>query len=96
MEVYRSLLLKSFKNFLTQLKDLANRKSNIYIFDPFPVICPRQKNCANYLGPIRTFSDDNHLSREGSKLLYENFLGFLKREKLIDKNKLMKFSTSGS
>ena len=82
----KSLLKKAYSSFLTQLSDLARRNSNVYVFNPFPVLCPNKNYCTNYLGSTKTFADHTHLTEEGGEYLYVYFWDFLKKAKLISQH----------
>ncbi|MGV7220297.1 MAG: acyltransferase family protein [Nitrospinales bacterium] len=80
------LLKKAFNSYLTRLSDLEQRKSNVYVFNPFPALCPNPNDCTNYFGSIKTFVDHNHLTEEGGEYFAKSFWDFLKKSKLISQN----------
>lgn len=65
----------------TYLLTLEKEIPNLRIFDPFPIICPEgQRNCSSHRGETMLFTDSNHLSREGVRLLETPFVAFLEEK----------------
>jgi len=61
------------------LAKLSNRHENVYIFNPFDLLCPDKKICTTLVDGKKLFRDDDHLSREGAKYLFDDFKDFLLR-----------------
>ena len=71
------------KEFYSEVKQRALNNLNFYTFDPLPIYCKDSKECFNCLDGIKLFSDTNHLSKEGSKVMLLPFYKFLKDNKLL-------------
>jgi len=58
------------------------KDSRISFYNPYKVLCPKNKCYVyNKTNDILTHRNYNHLTREGSKLLTENFNNFFINEK---------------
>lgn len=78
MLVDRQSELRRLASLKTYLLSLETQIPNLRVFDPFPVICPaHQSNCSTHRGAVMLFTDSNHLSREGVRLLEPSFLAFI-------------------
>ncbi|MFM8276534.1 MAG: SGNH hydrolase domain-containing protein [Cyanobium sp.] len=65
------------------LSSLENELPNLRVFRPFSAICPPdQSQCSTFRGDRMLFTDTNHLSREGVRLLEDPFLRFLHQQGL--------------
>lgn len=62
---------------------LKKKNKNIYIYDPFNLLCPSETICSTINNDIILFRDDDHLSRDGAKYLLPSFIDFLKINELI-------------
>ena len=66
------------------LNGLSAVYNNIKIYKPFDALCPKRLVfCETYIRSVRTFRDDDHLSRDGSLMVASDFLDFARREGLI-------------
>lgn len=60
------------------LRSLEQELPNLRLFDPFPIVCPpSQGQCSTHRGDRMLFTDSNHLSRQGVRLLEQPFLAFV-------------------
>ena len=71
------------KTILDALKSVERKNGNVYMYDPFNLLCPDETVCETAVGKRQLFRDDDHLSRAGSKYLYKHFLDFLRKNKLM-------------
>ena len=61
------------------LSGLEREISNLHVFRPFSFLCPTgQRQCSTSYGDKMLFTDSNHLSREGVRVLEQPFLDFLR------------------
>jgi peptidoglycan/LPS O-acetylase OafA/YrhL len=66
------------------LTRLSKENANIYVFDPFPLLCPPSNTlCFPNIGDTQLYTDEHHLSTEGSLFLYDDFTSFLSRNNLL-------------
>lgn len=65
------------------LTRLSNKHENLYIYDPFEILCPGKEICTTIVDSKTLFRDDDHLSREGAKHLFANFSEFLSVNNLL-------------
>lgn len=56
---------------------LSKRHEHVYVWDPFNVLCP-QATCAAVVNRKPLFFDADHLSADGNRALYPDFVAFLK------------------
>lgn len=60
------------------LQSLEKEIPNLRVFHSFPIVCPpEQRECSTHLGSSMLFTDSNHLSPHGVRLLEKPFLAFL-------------------
>ena len=64
-------------------KELSNEHDNIFVYNAFNLLCPNGEVCKTTIEGQKIFRDDDHLSREGAKFLYEDFTTFLTERELI-------------
>lgn len=84
LTVDRNAAYTSSLRSIDALRRLATKHKNIFVYDPFPAICPPWKSTCNASEKGRLlFTDAYHLSRDGALLLYPDFLSFLHRNKLL-------------
>ena len=57
--------------------------SNVYIYDPFDLLCPSKSLCTTIVDETKIFRDDDHLSRDGARYLYKDFTNFLYTKNLL-------------
>lgn len=63
---------------------LARRYSNVFVYDPFHILCPsRLKKCSTVVNGKVAYYDTNHLNSQGGALLYPSFSRFLKSNNLV-------------
>jgi hypothetical protein len=66
------------------LTELQKTNLNFFVYDPFGKLCPPSRSqCSTNVNGVPRFSDNDHLSRDGSLLLEEDFTGFLSRHGLL-------------
>lgn len=70
-EINRDFLLRFREPTMASLRTLNNRLG-VYIWDPFPLLCP-QTVCSAFDGSKPKFSDGDHLSSYGNRLLVDSF-----------------------
>jgi hypothetical protein len=77
----RSAMLRSLLPVERHLQQLEGEIPNLQIFRPFPILCPPSAgSCSTHRGDVMLFTDTNHLSGQGAKLLQEPFLQFLAQQ----------------
>jgi peptidoglycan/LPS O-acetylase OafA/YrhL len=60
------------------LQSLEKEIPNLRVFHSFPIVCPpQQRECSTHRGSTMLFTDSNHLSLHGMRLLEKPFLAFL-------------------
>lgn len=64
------------------IKPVELRNKNFFLYDPFPVICPAEPVCSNYLNGTRVFLDKHHLNNTAGEYLHRDFIRFLVDKKL--------------
>ena len=81
----RTQLMQRFFKLNRGLEVLTKTSANIYIYNPFEVICPREKKiCRSNIGEVAAYKDDNHLSEDGALMLLDDFIHFLQKRELIN------------
>jgi peptidoglycan/LPS O-acetylase OafA/YrhL len=64
---------------MDQLDRLARKHENVFVFDPFPVLCPPEsRRCYSRKDGIFMYRDKEHLNVHGATLLARPFTEFLK------------------
>lgn len=67
------------------LYDLSQKRTDFFVFDPFPVLCGAS---AGDCTPVRDghliYRDESHLTGKGSELLAAPFEAFLRSHQLLD------------
>jgi len=72
------------KQFYEEVHKRVVKSGNFYIFDPMPIYCPQeQEECSRIIDGIVAFQDTNHLTRDGAKLMLNEFSLFLAHHNLI-------------
>ncbi|PZD74475.1 O-acetyltransferase OatA [Acaryochloris thomasi RCC1774] len=74
----RDFLLGYRKPVMDKLNKLASHSSNVFIWDPFPILC-KADECSAFDGNQPLFYDGDHLSSYGSRALYPSFLSVLEK-----------------
>ena len=64
-------------------RNLEKKYSNVFIYDPFNLLCPGETLCKTIVDKKKIFRDSDHLSRDGAKYLYTNFTKFLHTNDLL-------------
>ena len=90
--IERDFLLKYRQPTVASLRTLQ-KELGIYLWDPFPVLCPHEK-CAAFDGNKPIFSDGDHLSGYGNRLLVDSFTERLSSIWVHAKTEGIKVSTS--
>jgi peptidoglycan/LPS O-acetylase OafA/YrhL len=81
----RDKSIEETKTIKKRLFGLSQKNSNLFVYDPFPAICPTKSDiCSNRLQGRIVYFDSHHLNNVGGNYLYENFLAFLHDRRLID------------
>lgn len=66
------------------LRQLSALHSNLFVYDPFPMVCPPSESiCKTYRHGKKIFRDNDHLSADGALSLYDHFTTFLHRNHLL-------------
>lgn len=72
--------------FVSRITDLSKRHRNLYLYDPFPLLCPKEESCSVISDEGKLlYEDSTHLSNYGSRSLANDFIGFLRRHSLLKK-----------
>ncbi|MFO0017575.1 MAG: acyltransferase family protein [Synechococcaceae cyanobacterium] len=86
LSIRRDVMLQRRVALVDDLEALKLRHPNVFLYDPLPFLCPPgQTLCKTHIGKQRTYGDDNHLSFQGSSMLYNDFLSFLANNNLRSK-----------
>ena len=72
---------------MTQLIDLSKQNENIIIFDVFNLLCPDSKVCRPKLRAEFTYSDADHLSAVGARILIAPLIETLQQYGIVVANK---------
>ena len=64
------------------LAKVSHRYENVYVYNPFDLLCPDKKICTTLVDGKKLFRDDDHLSKEGAKYLFNDFSDFLSMNNL--------------
>jgi peptidoglycan/LPS O-acetylase OafA/YrhL len=72
LSINREFLLKLRQPVMDSLKILESRHQNLYVWDPFFVLC-KNENCSAYDGSKPLFFDGDHLSAHGNRILTPSF-----------------------
>jgi len=65
--------------------DKADQNNNVYLFDAFSILCPKEKSSCNVTKDKKfIFADRSHLTTFGASLLSDEFSKFLKNNKLLN------------
>lgn len=77
LKMPREYLLEFRKPVVDAMELLSQRHEGVYIWDPFPTLCPGM-TCEAIVNGAPLFLDGDHLSGHGNNLLYPEFVSFLK------------------
>jgi len=86
--ISRNMLIKRIAPLNNSITALAQSVPNLYVYNPFDVICPppllakSSSDCHMYRRDIPLFSDNDHISPDGSIFVYKDFTGFLRSNDL--------------
>ena len=83
----RTELLHQREEIMTQLIDLSKQNENIIIFDVFNLLCPDSKVCRPKLRAEFTYSDADHLSAVGARILIAPLIETLQQYGIVVANK---------
>ncbi|QNG30952.1 acyltransferase family protein [Synechococcus sp. LTW-R] len=72
----KSFLERERKHIISKLELAAEKTKNIYVFDPFERFCSSEY-CYVAKGGVFLYSDDNHLSKDGSLLISGDLLSMI-------------------
>jgi hypothetical protein len=81
LTISRDYLLHYRTPVLDAMISLSRRHEHVYVWDPFETLCPTA-TCAALVNGLPLFLDGDHLSANGNRVLYPNFLGFLRSLRL--------------
>jgi len=84
LSVNRDEMLEYRRPVMDSLSKISSSLSNVYVYDPFPVLCPSDE-CRAVEGERPLFYDGDHLSTYGNMVVFEDFSAF------ISSNSLMSF-----
>jgi len=73
----RDYLLHYRKPVLDAMIDLSRRHEHVLVWDPFDVLCP-EASCEAVVNGVPLFFDADHLSSHGDRVVYSDFVAFLK------------------
>ncbi len=80
----KRVLLQNRELFVSRIADLSKRYRNLYLYDPFPFLCPKEEACSVISDEGKLlYEDSTHLSNYGSRSLANDFIGFLRRHSLL-------------
>jgi len=79
-------LLRQREEVMSQLNDLSGRFKNMIIFDVFNLLCPDSEVCRPKLKDEFTYSDADHLSAAGARILIAPLVETLQYYGIIDIN----------
>lgn len=80
----RNSLLKGNDLIVPLLTELTEQHDNIFLYSPFPVLCPdNQDRCYSDDGQVYLYRDKDHLNTFGAQQLTRSFVKFLRRNSLI-------------
>ena len=71
------------KYILSSLNKIALQHSNVFLYNPFDILCPGESICKTSINGKLLFRDDDHLSRFGAKYLLDDFLKYLSSNNLL-------------
>ena len=82
-EISRKYMIQRRGLIYKSLASLAKKHHNVFIFDPFPVLCPPERLlCSTHdRKNIRLFMDDDHISDDGARILAPAFKKFVQNIK---------------
>ncbi|MGH8611465.1 MAG: acyltransferase family protein [Gammaproteobacteria bacterium] len=82
--VSRSYLDQRFPaGFYKALSTRAQANKNFFVFDPLPIYCPGEDDCARIVRDVVAFVDTNHLTPAGAQLMLPEFNAFLMEHGLL-------------
>lgn len=71
------------KEIVSRLVQLQSSTSNVYLYDPLPVLCNEQTCSTHTSEGVRIFRDDDHINDVAVQLLAPDFRSFLLRHNLL-------------
>ena len=71
---------------LSSLNKVTLEHSNVFLYNPFDILCPGESICNTSIDGMLLFRDDDHLSRFGAKFLLDDFSKFLSVNNLLHYN----------
>jgi hypothetical protein len=83
LELSRDFLLHYRKPMLDTMDQLRKRHQNVLVWDPFDALCP-DAVCEAVVDGVPLFLDADHLSARGNRVLYPDFISFLRSHGLIE------------
>ncbi|MCF8102162.1 MAG: hypothetical protein K9K66_10940 [Desulfarculaceae bacterium] len=69
----REFLLKMRKPVMESIKKIKAEHKNVYVWDPFFILCPSDA-CSAYDGDLPLFFDGDHLNAHGNRILRTSFI----------------------
>jgi hypothetical protein len=83
-EIDRPTAAKRVEEVQKILRASTLQNDNIFFFDPFVVLCPAEAaTCSPYRNGRAIFRDQDHLNSLGAEELADDFLAFLRSNRLL-------------
>lgn len=84
-KISRNQLTHRFNGIRVALSNISMTNKNVFVFDPFPFLCPPENAfCERNTQGIQYMDDDDHLSFVGGSFLANSFIDFLKEHQLLE------------
>jgi len=65
------------------LYEVARANANVFVYDPFSILCQSDSRCFVSHAGQSLYADDNHLNVNGATFLYDDFMKFLWRNNIV-------------
>jgi hypothetical protein len=84
VSVLRSEIVDRLSRLDKKISERLSSLANVAVFDPTPALCPTtSKVCTSNDGVRRLYSDEDHLTRDGSLRVKAEFMKFLKENEVF-------------
>ncbi|MDR3449050.1 MAG: acyltransferase family protein [Alphaproteobacteria bacterium] len=84
-DIERSVFAGNVNAVTGMLDTISNRKKNVFVFDVFDILCDsNQQKCSPVKAGVPLFRDKDHLNPYGSAFLSDEFVKFLRKNKLLE------------
>ena len=77
LTISRDYLLRMRKPVLDSMDRLSRQHDHVYVWDPLDTLCPTA-TCEAVVNGMPLFVDSDHLSAQGNRVLYSDFVEFLR------------------